>query len=126
MAVRFAGGNFDLHNDQNILTINSPQNKIFDRIHVVVYKDEIDRWCVVALDYSDDKNIGNPRLGLRWFWSKFGFPNSRQFATWIVLPPSISDTLMKGGAFGLPQEKIRLLKGFLDGQISGTQLKRQF
>jgi len=122
MTVKFAGEHFDLNDNQRILTINSPQSKIKERMHVVVHKNMEERWVIVALDYSDNDS-GNPRLGLRWFWDTLGYPNTMQYATWIILPVSLSEALLNGKAFGLSQEKISLLKEFLDSKISGSELR---
>jgi|GEM_PF-1653200 len=123
MPVKNAGENFDLDDDNRILEINAPREKIQGRTHVVVHKNKKERWVIIALEYEGD----GPCLGMRWFWNKSGLPNSRQYATWRILPKSMSEAILQGGAaLKLSPAKIGLLENFIAGKITGTDLKSKW
>ncbi len=93
-----------------ILGINSPKQYL-DGPHDVVYtsmgEGDEGRWAVVTLKWE-----GKPRLGVRWFHGKHGYPLGHfGYGTWYVVPPMLS----KGLLASLPLAKPVLEKttGFL-------------
>ena len=82
------GQNFSLDNDEQILQIRSPRESVGGPF-VVVYKNTVERWVIVAMDWD-----GEPRLGIRWFWDGSGNPFSSGHATWLVIPPSLSKNVL--------------------------------
>ena len=118
MGIQNAGENFPLENNNKILEINSPKDQMGDSPYAVVYKDLSDRYAIVAIDWN-----GKPHLGIRWFWFAEGHPVSRKgsFATWFVMPTSLSRNML----FGLPlnHEFSRKIDDFLAGKIKGSELK---
>lgn len=108
------GQNFDLSNDKNILSLNSP--KIFvGGPYKIVYKNLTERWAVVALDWD-----GEPRLGIRWFWGNGGNPFSSGNPTWFVIPSSLSNSVLNG--LPLDFQFYSKIVDFLAGKISGNKL----
>ena len=111
-----SGANFNLESNEEILKINSPQN-LLEGPYVVVYKHLIERWAIVAFNWS-----GKPRLGMRWFWDSKGNPISNHHPIWFVIPPSLSKTILNG----LPIEHkfSNKIEEFLAGNIKGKELKK--
>ena len=109
------GEDFPLVNDSKILEIKAPQASVGGP-YVVVYKDVVERWAIVAMDWDEE-----PRLGIRWFWSTGGCPLSNLKPIWLVVPPSLSRNMLSG----LPLDHIfsGKLDEFLTGKITGVQLK---
>lgn len=83
-----AGTSLDMENDSEILSINSPQNRLKGP-WFVVYKNVIKRWAIVVMHWE-----GNPCLGIRWFWRSQGTPSVRSYGTWLVVPDEISNTIL--------------------------------
>ncbi|MFD2034492.1 hypothetical protein ACFSKL_06800 [Belliella marina] len=109
-----SGKNLDLKNDNNILSINSPKTSIGGP-YKVVYKDLNERWAIVAMDWNRE-----PCLGMRWFWGNGGNPFSSGNPTWLVIPNSLSNSILNG----LPLDfkfHYRVIE-FLAGKINGSQL----
>ena len=108
------GQNFSLDNDEQILQIRSPRESVGGPF-VVVYKNTVERWVIVAMDWD-----GEPRLGIRWFWDGSGNPFSSGHATWLVIPPSLSKNVLSGlpidHGFG------GRIDDFLCGRIKGAEL----
>lgn len=109
------GESFPLEDDQKILEINSPRDKLSGP-YAVVFKNIEERWAVVAFDWD-----GEPRLGIRWFWGNGGNPFSSGHGTWLVIPPSLSKNILSG----LPIDHAfsGRLDNFLCGTINGEQLQ---
>lgn len=111
-----AGENFPLDDDAKILQINSPRTSVSGPYAVVFKKiTEEERWVIVAFDWD-----GEPRLGIRWFFGSGGNPISSGHATWLVIPPSLSKTIL----FGLPIDHkfSGQVEDFLCGKIKGEEL----
>jgi hypothetical protein len=115
MGVKNAGEDFPLEDNNKILEINSPQKSIKDP-YVVVHKNLVDRWAIVAIDWD-----GKPHLGIRWFWGNGGNPISTGYAVWFVLPTSLSKSMLSGLPLG--HEFSAKIDDFLAGKIKGTELK---
>ena len=109
-----SGKNFNLHDDNEILTINSPRASVGGP-YVVVYKDLIERWAIVALDWEE-----NPRLGIRWFWGGSGNPFSSANPTWMIIPPTLIISILNGLPLNY-QFRIRL-EEYLAGNINGNEI----
>ena len=116
------GVEFNLKNNEKILEIKSPK-KLVKGPYAVVYnpyaeghKDQ--RWVIVAFDWYNE-----PRLGIRWFWEKNGFPNSRGIPTWFVIPPMLVESILND--LHLDAHFRDNLNQFLEGKISGEQLKKK-
>ena len=60
-------------------------------------------------------------MGLRWFNTKKGYPNSFGHKTWIILPYIISKSIIEHFEFDT-ETKVKLQK-FIDGDISGNNFK---
>lgn len=109
-----SGKNFDLNDDKEILKLNSPKSSI-DGPYKVVYKDVVDRWVIVVLDWD-----GSPCLAMRWFWGNGGNPFSSGNPTWLIIP----SPLVYGILNGLPLDfKFRKsIEKFLNSEIDGIKL----
>ena len=108
------GIEFKLDEDDTILQINSPKN-VLTGPYVVVYKHLKERWAIVAFDWENE-----PRLGIRWFWGNGGNPFSSGHGTWLVIPPSLSKSILSG--LPLDHNFNTKLDDFLSGKITGDQL----
>ena len=113
---KMSGVGLDLHSDNEILKINSPKASL-EGPFIVVHKNLDERWAVVAINWD-----GEPRLGMRWFWANGGNPFSSGHPTWLVIPPSLSKSILSG----LPLDRAIATKvdDFLSGKLSGEQLKQ--
>lgn len=116
MAIKNAGQNFPLEDNNKILEINSPKEQLGGSPYAVVYKDLSDRYAIVAIDWD-----GKPRLGIRWFWYADGHPVAHEYATWFVMPSSLSRNMLLGLPLG--HEFSRKIDDFLAGKIKGSELK---
>ncbi len=131
MAVNNAGEDFTLESDEEILKINSPQKNeknekkpYVEGPYVVVFKDIPNRWAIVALKWD-----GKPRLGIRWFWSKYGEPKSHYnennkdifHATWLMIPESLTKNILSG--LPIDHKFSGKLEDFLCGKIEGDEIK---
>lgn len=109
-----AGQNFDLTDDNNILSLNSPRASVGGP-YKVVYKELEERWAIVAMDWN-----GEPCLGMRWFWGNGGNPFSSGNPIWLVVPNSLSNSILNG--LPLNFKFYTQIVDFLAGKISGNQL----
>jgi len=109
-----AGDKFDLTNDHNVLSLNSPKNSVGGP-YKVVYKDIDERFVIVALDWNDV-----PSLAMRWFWGNGGNPFSSGHPTWFVYPSSLLTGLLN--SLPLDFNLRRNLDSFLAGEMAGNQL----
>ncbi len=114
MAIK-AGITYPL-NVRDILKIKSPTKDV-DGPYVVVYIDTVERWAIVALDYA-----GHPRLGIRWFRSTCGVPQSRATSTWFIIPPVLNAAVLN--SLGLTSKDNAILDDYLRGAINGDVLKQ--
>lgn len=115
MGIKNGGKNFDLSNDNEILSINSPQDHVRGP-YAVVHKDIQERWAIVAMHW--DKT---PVLGIRWFWGEGGNPRSTAYSTWLVVPSLLSMNILSG--LSLEQNFRSKLEDFLSGKIDGNKLR---
>jgi len=111
------GINFQLENDKKILQINSPRSNLSGP-YAVVFKNLEERWAIVAFDWDEE-----PRLGIRWFWGNGGNPLSSGNGTWLVIPSSLSKTIISG--LPINHTFSNRIDDFLCGKITGDQLKDQ-
>jgi hypothetical protein len=131
------GEDIELKNKNEILSIKSPSGKDVDGDLVgawlwgpykVVHIDEDERWAMVVFEWNSDAKNPEPlpRLGLRWFWKKTGYPVGRDgVPLWMVLPNSISLAFLdKKEAHGLSDERVDILKKFLNGEIKRDDLEK--
>lgn len=88
MGMIFAGEKFDLRDNSKISKINSPKEHVTGQ-PFVLYKDYINRFVIVALEYD-----GNPRLGIRHFWDTSGYPCRARTATWLLIPPEMNSFIV--------------------------------
>ena len=110
------GEKFELENDDKILEIKSPKNMVGGP-YVVIYKDIKERWAIVAMDWD-----GKRRLGIRWFYGNKGYPNSRGNATWLVIPPNLTEIILAG--LQLEHKFSGKIDEYLTGNITGEELKK--
>ena len=115
MGIKNGGESFDIGNDNEILSINSPQRNVGGP-YVVVHKDMTERWAIVAMDWDEE-----PVLGIRWFWGEGGNPRSTTYSTWLVVPSSLSMNMLSG--LSLEQNLRNKLENFLSGNINGNKLR---
>jgi hypothetical protein len=108
-----AGSAFPLNNKNAILQIDSPKNSI--EVFKVIFVEENERWAVVAANWDEE-----PRLCMRWFWGKTGFPQSRGLATWMVITPKLADAILSKFLIN-PAERSQIDK-FLIGELEGKDL----
>ena len=107
--------NVKLENNSEILEIISPKKSVRGP-YVVVYKDTDKRWAIVAMDWDSE-----PRLGIRWFWDKQGYPVGISGSpVWYVIPPQLSKSILAG----LPIDHTFSTKidKFLAGELTGQEL----
>ncbi|KQS93013.1 hypothetical protein [Chryseobacterium sp. Leaf394] len=109
-----AGQSFNLTIDSNILTLNSPKASVGGP-YKVVYKNIDERWVIVAMDWELE-----PRLAIRWFWGNGGNPFSSGNPTWLVIPSSLSNSILNG--LPLDFKFHSRLVDFLAGRITGSQI----
>lgn len=109
-----AGITFDLTDDNNILALNSPKTSVGGP-YKVVYKNIDERWVIVALNWE-----GEPRLGIRWFWGNGGNPFSSANPIWLVVPSSLSNSILNG--LPLDFKFHSQIVDFLAGKIAGGLL----
>lgn len=83
-----AGKNFNLKDDKEILSIDSPRQNVLGP-WLVVYKNVPDRWAIVILHYDT-----KPCLGIRWFYGNTGTPAVRGFATWFIIPELMVESIV--------------------------------
>jgi len=115
------GIDFVLENDEEILKINSPRKRLTGP-YAVVYKNVPQRWAIVAMDWNDEgEKKKHHTLGIRWFFGKNGNPNSRRYATWLVIPEPLHHAVLEC----LPMDsQIRdEIYRFLADEIGGNELK---
>jgi hypothetical protein len=111
------GQTFKLEDDKMILQINSPKKRLKGP-YVVVYKNIIERWAIVAYDWDN-----KPCLGIRWFRNTNGNPISNAYATWLVIPSTLTKIILEG----LPIDDLFRddLNRFLKKEIQGNDLKKK-
>jgi hypothetical protein len=109
------GESFPIEDDNMILQIDSPKDSL-SGLYAVVFKNLEERWAIVAFDWD-----GQPRLGIRWFWGGGGNPFSSGRGSWLVVPPSLSRSMLSG--LPLDHAFSRRLDDFLSGVIPGNQLR---
>lgn len=110
------GENFDLNDDNKILQINAPKDRVGGP-YTVVFKNIKERWAIVALKWD-----GQPRLGIRWFGGNSGIPSGFGHGEWFIIPTSISKNIL----CGLPIDHALScrIEEFLSGKIEGDDLRR--
>lgn len=109
-----AGEKFDMSLNSNILALNSPRKSVGGP-YKVVYKNEQERWAIVAMDWE-----GQPCLGMRWFWGGGGNPFSNAKPIWLVIPDSLSNSVLNG--LPLNFKFYSSVMDFLAGKIAGNQI----
>ena len=86
---RYAGGEFDLKKDKEILQIDSPRGNVSGP-WCVVHKNIDERWAIVLLHFGDKRRGSlKPSIGIRWFNGTTGTPSVKTYATWFILPDGI-------------------------------------
>lgn len=104
--------------DRDILSINAPRDHTGGP-YVVVFKDEVSRWAIVALDWMEE-----PRLGIRWFWGDYGYPNRGAIRTWFHLPVELTNTILTG--LPIRHDRLVLVQRYLTGEIDGPALQENW
>ncbi len=102
-------------NDKDILSINAPKEHV-EGPYVVVFKDEENQWAIVAVDWEKE-----PRLGIRWFWPPYGYPNLGKTRTWFHLPQELTNAILNG--LPVHHSKLVLVQKYLAGEIDGPTLQ---
>ena len=109
-----SGETFDLNDDNNILSLNSPKNAVRGP-YKVVYKDIDERWAIVALDWDSKSS-----LAIRWFWGNGGNPFSSGNPTWLIIPSPLINSVLNGLPLDFKFRK--LIDKFLNNEIDGNKL----
>jgi hypothetical protein len=109
-----SGETFDLTDDNNILSLNSPKNAV-NGPYKVVYKDVNERWAIVVLDWDS-----KPSLAIRWFWGNGGNPFSSGNPTWLIIPSPLINSILSGLPLDFKFRK--LIDKFLNNEIDGNKL----
>ena len=109
-----SGEKFNLNNDNDILSLNSPKNSIKGP-YKVIYKDIDERWAIIALDWDN-----NPSLGIRWFWGSAGNPFSSGNPTWLIIPSPLINSILNGLPLDFKFKKA--IEKFLNNELTGDKL----
>lgn len=109
-----SGVNFNLDDNNNILSLNSPKTSIAGP-YSVVYKDIDQRWAIVALDWD-----GEPSIAIRWFWGNGGNPFSSGNPTWLIIPSPLVNGILNSLPLNFQYRKS--IERFLNGEINGRDL----
>jgi hypothetical protein len=123
MGVRNAGNGF-LLNNANFRLVNSPHTKPNEQIkgpYTGVYISHPDRWAIVACDWNN-----KPSLGIRWFVEVNGNPQSRNFATWYILPSGLHLPILNWLRGKIPQGLLTDVTAFLNGTMPGATLQQKY
>ena len=104
--------------DRDILSINSPKGETKGP-YVVVFKDEASKWAIVALDW-----MGEARLGIRWFWGDYGYPNRGRNRQWFHIPWELTNAVLNG--LPIRHDKLSLVQKYLTGEIDGITLQESW
>lgn len=97
--------NFKDSTNAEFFAIKSPRHSL-QGPYAVLYKNEPERWTVVAILWQD-----KPRLGIRWFWENLGHPISRMYPTWFVIPELLEPGILN--SLSLSRETKKLVMEFL-------------
>ena len=101
--------------DDEIFAVTSPQDSLGGP-YAIVYKDQIRRWAVVAIDWNE-----NHALGIRWFWEKKGHPISTGYPVWFVVPSELGEAVLAG--LPISHDFRDEINQFLCGRLSGADLR---
>ena len=112
-----AGKDFNLEEDEEILSIDSPRQNVLGP-WFVIYKDVSDRWAIVILHYDS-----KPRLGIRWFYGNTGTPAVRGFATWFIIPELMLESIL--GNLPIDGQLRQKVNDILSGKISISVLLKE-
>ena len=112
-----AGSKFPIALDQEILQINSPQNKVKGP-RLIVYKDVSDRWAIVLMKWEKEFC-----LGIRWFYGGQGTPSVRGYATWLVIPNQLANAILD--KLPLTPKMRQKVDEVLQGKYSVSQLDEE-
>ena len=104
--------------DRDILSINAPMDRT-DGPYVVVFKDEVNRWAIVALHWEEE-----PRLGIRWFWGNYGYPNRGAIRTWFHIPCELTNAVLNG--LPIRHDRLALVQKFLTGEMDASTLQESW
>ena len=123
-----AGTRFPMDSNAEILSIDSPRMNIIGP-WLVVYKDLSERWAMVVLHWKNNPNKEPiPCLGIRWFYGNQGTPSVRTYATWLIVPNELADSVLD--KLPLPPQHRKKIKDILLGKYSTSELyierKRQY
>ena len=112
-----SGIHFNLNDNDAILKINSPKNRVGGP-YLVVQKSIAERWAIVAMEW--DKK---PALAIRWFHGNRGNPLSFSHPTWVVIPFVLCKGILL--SLSLDTELRDKIDDFLNQKLSGNDLKNE-
>ena len=104
-----------LENDNDILSIKAPKNRVKGP-YVVVDKDTEKHWAIVALDWD-----GHPALAIRWFDGSRGTPISFGHPIWLVIPDKLHQAVLDELLLEDSCKKKNIIC-FLENEIDGDKL----
>ena len=109
-----AGENFNLNKEALLSELSNLNGKYHsDKVLYVSDGSDGDRYAIIALNWQWEENI-YPRLAIRWFHGKYGFPHNGQNASWFIIPPSFNDYVLEMlQEKGMDSNKIDSIKAFL-------------
>lgn len=90
-----AGESFNLNKETLLSELSNLNGKYYsDKVLYVNDGSDGDRYAIIALNWQWEENI-YPRLAIRWFHGKYGFPHNGQNASWFIIPPSFNDYVLE-------------------------------
>lgn len=118
-----SGKLFPLHDNKEILQIDSPRQSIVGP-WLVVYKDLSERWAIVVLHWKNNvRSKPKPCLGIRWFYGNQGTPSVRTYATWLIIPNELANGVLDN--LPLPLQHKQKVTDILLGKYSIEELKQE-
>lgn len=119
--VKNAGILFKLEDNKEILSIDSPRKSLYGP-WLVVYKDLSERWAIVVLHWKGNPSKPEePCLGIRWFYGNQGTPSVRSYATWLIIPKELADSIVD--KLPLPAQHRQRVNDILLGKYTTDELK---
>lgn len=118
-----AGTHFLMENNVEILSIDSPRKNVVGP-WLVVHKDLSERWAIVVLHWKNDpKKEPIPCIGIRWFYGNQGTPSVRTYATWLIIPNELADSILD--KLPLPPQHRQKVNDILLGRYTPAELYKE-
>ena len=106
-----AGENFELTTENLRKELSCGKFKTDKIIYVGPELDD-ERFAIIALTWD-----GKPRLAIRWFYNKLGFPYNNEDgngnASWFIVPPSMNEAIISDIEKKIASYHLKEIKSFL-------------